>query len=125
MSKPDYLLSEKDTLICFDRINEILDEDPKYLKEFCEAGIKSFTKFRDDFEESMRSHDLETLRKAGHRIKPVAQMIGVQQINESYERAKTLLQNEESDDEIEGSITTIQNTCDEITGEFKRQIEKL
>jgi HPt (histidine-containing phosphotransfer) domain-containing protein len=125
MSKPEYLLSDEDTLVQFDSINEMLDEDPKYLKEFCEAGIKSFTKFRDDFKESMHSRDLEHLRKAGHRIKPVAQMVGVQQINDLYNEAKDLLNDEKEDEVIEASVTNIQGICNRIMGEFKRQVEKL
>jgi TolB-like protein len=114
----------KDKLVQFDRLNEMLDDDPAYFIEICEAAITSFTYYRDDYNKSMLSHDLTSLRKAGHRIRPVAQMIGVDEIMSEYENAKELLNNDAANEHINDSIATTESLCNQIIDEFHQKMEE-
>ena len=111
-------------IVQFSDIKNMLGDDPEYLKEFCQAAVISFTEFRNDYETSMRNHDMEKLKKTGHKIKPAAQMIGVHQVVDEYENAKRLLKDSAPDDEVNASIEKQQALCDKIIGDFKRQINQ-
>jgi hypothetical protein len=114
----------KDKLVQFDQLNEILDDDPAYFTEICEAAIMSFTYYRDDYKQGMLSNDLKLLKKAGHRIKPVAQMIGVNEVITEYENAKKLLNNNTANKHIKDSIATTESLCNQIIDEFHQKIEE-
>lgn len=115
-------MSEQNSVVQFDQINEILDSDPEYFKEFCEAALRSFGSFQKDFKVHMQNRDLENIRKVGHRIKPVAQMLGVHQLVDEYEEAKNLLQSEADMNEIEVLIKRVDALCDQILAEFNNKI---
>jgi hypothetical protein len=114
----------KDKLVQFDQLNEMLDDDPAYFREICEAAIMSFTYYRDDYRKSMLSNDLALLRKAGHRIRPVSQMIGVDKIMAEYENAKKLLDSDATNEHIKDSITTTESLCNQIIDEFHQKMEE-
>lgn len=112
-------------LINFEYVTELLGGEDAHLKEFCEAGIGSFTKFRDEYRAYLLNRDLESLRKTGHRIRPVAQMLSVEEINEEYERSKQLLANGASDKKLQNSVHTVEAICNEIIAEFREKIKNL
>lgn len=115
-------MSEQNSVVQFDQINNILGDDPEYFKEFCKAALESFGSFQRDFKTYMRNRDVENLRKVGHRIKPVAQMIGVHQLVDDYEEAKRLLQSDADMSEIKASIQRVDALCDRILAEFNNKI---
>ncbi len=104
--------------IDIDLIAELVYNDPKYIKEFAQAMEQSFTEFRDSYGKFLVERDEENFRKAGHKIKPVAQMLHLDQIVEEYEHAKTLLWDEKPDDELEQSAQKIETICTEIIEEL-------
>ena len=112
-------------LVDFDKVNDLLENDPAYIREFSEAAISSFTTFQQDYRNNLLERDLEKLRKTGHRIKPVAQMVGVEQINREYERAKELIKREADDEEIHNSVDKIETMCDQVIEDFNQKIEQL
>lgn len=77
-------------LIDFTSLNEMLYGDEKYIKEFAEAAIISFTEFKTNYSLFLQKRDEENFRRAGHKIKPVAQMLGLNSIVDEYENAKKL-----------------------------------
>lgn len=93
-----------------------------YLKEFATAAISSFSEFSENYKKHLLSRDEEKFRKAGHKIKPVAQMLGLNQIIDEYEHAKTLLWDEKSDEELEQSADEIQQICSKVISELKEEI---
>lgn len=101
-------------------IIDLLFGDEDYVSEFAAASVESFTEFKNNFQQSMRMRDLTMLRKAGHKIKPVAQMMELQPILDMYEEAKEMLENdsEASEKEIGRLITDMKNYCDALIKEL-------
>jgi hypothetical protein len=114
----------KDKIVQFEQLSEIVGDDPAYFKEICEAAIMSFTYYRDDYIKSMQSNDLTLLKKAGHRIRPVAQMISVDEIITEYEHAKKLLNNNTANEPVNDSIAVTESLCNQIIAEFHQKIEE-
>ncbi|MGF1669649.1 MAG: hypothetical protein ACFCU6_04305, partial [Balneolaceae bacterium] len=44
--------------------------EDKYVNEFAEASISSFTEFKEQFSKHLLNRDMQNLRSAGHKIKP-------------------------------------------------------
>ncbi|WP_138429974.1 Hpt domain-containing protein [Fodinibius saliphilus] len=101
------------------KIKDMLFDDAEYVIEFCEAGLSSFGEFEEGFGTHLRDRNMEELRKAGHKIKPGAQMMGADEVIEEYERAKELLENDASDQELDDSIDTMEGYCNSIKDELK------
>lgn len=116
-------MNDNNSVVDFRKVSNMLDGDPAYLKEFCEAAVISFSTFKRDFKKHMLDRNLENLRKAGHRIKPVAQMMGVEQLNDEYEQAKIILQNNTSEKEIKASIKRVDLLCEQILSDFYEKID--
>jgi len=114
-----------DELIPLEKIQDMLDDNEAYIKNFCKAGITSFTKFRDNYIEAMRNNELRLLRDEGHRVKPVIQMLGFDTIQKEYEHAKDLLQSDAPDERIKASIDKMRKQCDAIIEGFKKEARKL
>ena len=93
--------------------------DEKYIKEFAEAAIGSFTEFKEDYSKHLLVRDETSFRKAGHKIKPVAQMLEVHVIVEEYEHAKTLLWENKSDDELQASSSKMNTILEQVLSELK------
>ena len=93
--------------------------DEKYIKEFAEAAIGSFTEFKQDYSRHLLSRDETSFRKAGHKIKPVAQMLEINGLVEEYEYAKTLLWENKSDDELHASSVKMTGILDQVLNELK------
>lgn len=115
-------MSEQNSVVQFGQINQMLDNDPEYFKEFCEAALRSFGTFQRDFKIHMQNRDLENLRKVGHRIKPAAQMLGIHKLVDEYNEAKNLLQSDADMKKIEVSIQRVDALCDQILAEFNNKI---
>lgn len=90
-----------------------------YIKEFAEAALTSFSEFKENYALFLKERDEVNLRKAGHKIKPVAQMLGLGLIIEEYEHAKTLLWEEKSDAEINASCNKMDDICNRVLTELK------
>lgn len=81
--------------------------ESKYIVEFCEAALDSFTEYGAHYNQYLLARDETQFRKAGHKIKPVAQMLGLDNLLEEYENAKILLQTESSDQFLEESVQRV------------------
>tara|TARA_R100000908_G_scaffold61985_2_gene40758 strand:- start:17198 stop:17542 length:345 start_codon:yes stop_codon:yes gene_type:complete len=112
----------KDKIIDFSGVEEMLYGEEKFIKEFSEAAITSFTEFRDHYKKFLLAKDETNFRKAGHKIKPVAQMLGLNQILEEYEHAKTLIWDEKPADELEQSVEKMTGICDQVIKELEAEI---
>lgn len=111
-------MNKKDKLVDFDVIRKMLYEDESYVKEFSEASVQSFTEFRDNFELHIKNNDLDELRRTGHKIKPVAQMLSLDDLLELYEKAKTALNQNKPDSEKEKLIEAMNSYCNQVLQEF-------
>lgn len=112
----------KSTLIDFSGLSDMLYGEEKYISEFSEAAIDSFNEFSENYSKYLTVRDETNFRKAGHKIKPVAQMLGLDQIIEEYEHAKTLIWDEKPDSDLKVSSEKIQVICDKVINELKEKI---
>lgn len=90
-------------IVDFTSLTEMLYGETKYIKEFAEAAISSFNEFNIQFNQFLKERNEVDFRKAGHKIKPVAQMLGLQLIVDEYENAKSIIIEEKSDKLLEDS----------------------
>ncbi|MFP8488226.1 taurine dioxygenase [Gracilimonas sp. Q87] len=116
-------MTDKTTLIDFSSLSEMLYGEEKYISEFSEAAVDSFTEFSSNYRKYLLARDETNFRKAGHKIKPVAQLLGLDQIIDEYEYAKTLLWDEKPDEELEMSAKKINRICNKVVEELKLQIK--
>ncbi|MBO6621020.1 MAG: taurine dioxygenase [Balneola sp.] len=93
--------------------------DERYIKEFAEAAVISFSEFKTNYSKYLELRNEEAFRKAGHKIKPVAQMLGLNGILEEYEYAKTLLWEEKDDTDIHISISKMDKICSSVLNELE------
>lgn len=96
--------------------------EEKFIKEFSEAAIESFAEFRENYQKYLLIREEIDFRKAGHKIKPVAQMLGLEQIIEEYEHAKTLIWDEKPDKDLKASADKIRDICDKVISELEKKI---
>ena len=96
--------------------------EEKYIIEFSEASIQSFSEFSDNFTQFLLSRDIENLRKAGHKIKPVALMLNVNILMDLYEEAKVQIITNQSDENLKITADSVQNVCNKVVDEFKELI---
>ncbi len=115
----------RDICINFDEVIKLIGSDNNHLKEFCEAGIISFTDFKKEYKQHLLNQDLKSLHKSGHRIKPVAQLLGLQTIINYYEKDKQILTDDKSDEKLKKSVQKMENRCDKIIDAFKNKKESL
>lgn len=101
-----------------DKIKDMLFDDTQYITEFCEAGITSIGEFNQKFRNNLKEQDLEELKKAGHKIKPGAQMMGADEVVEEYEHAKSLLTENAEEHELEEVIQKMDQICTTIKKEL-------
>lgn len=109
-------------LIDFSGLSEMLYGEEKYISEFSEAAIDSFSEFSENYSKYLIIRDETNFRKAGHKIKPVAQMLGLDQIIEEYEHAKTLLWDEKPDCDLKASSEKIQEICKKVIQELEEKV---
>lgn len=101
-------------------IVDLLYGDEDYVSEFATASIESFTEFEAHFTKSMRTKDMESLRKAGHKIKPVAQMMKLDTVVTMYETSKIMLEEDASDEEINNMVENMNKFCTKLLKELKQ-----
>lgn len=118
-------MSKNRSLIDFTYINETLYGDKDFIKEFCSAAILSFSEFKENYQKHLFNRNEPELRKAGHKIKPVAQMLKLDAVLDEYENAKILLAEESPDDQLKTSVSKMNNTCSEILKELEETIERI
>lgn len=93
--------------------------EEKYIVEFSEASIQSFTEFSDNFTKFLLSRDIENLRKAGHKIKPVAMMLNVNELMDIYEESKVQISENQSDKKLKETADHVQSICTKVINEFR------
>jgi hypothetical protein len=103
-------------------ISNMLFGEEKYIIEFSEASIQSFSEFSDNFAQFLLARDIESLRKAGHKIKPVALMLNVNVLMDLYEEAKVQISTNQSDQKLKETADTVQDVCSRVVDEFKELI---
>jgi hypothetical protein len=96
--------------------------EEKYIQEFAEAAISSFQEFSDNYKKFLLVRDETNFRKAGHKIKPVIQMLKVDQILEEYEHAKTLIWDESPQKDLEDSVEKVQTVCGKVIKELEAKL---
>jgi hypothetical protein len=101
-----------------DKIIDMLFKDSEYVIEFCEAGVVSFNEFIENYQTHLLDRNMADLRKAGHKIKPGAQMMGADEVVDEYEHAKELLNNNAEDAELEKSVDKMNSICTTIKKEL-------
>lgn len=101
-------------------IIDLLYGDEDYVSEFATASVESFTEFKSKFTKSMQSRDMETLRQAGHKIKPVAQMMKLDAVITMYETSKIMLEEEAPDEEINKLVQNMNKFCTQLIEELKQ-----
>lgn len=106
-------------LIRIETVRKLLLGQEEYITEFATASIQSFGEFSDAFTEALLQRNMEKLRMAGHRIRPVATMLEVEQIVEEYELAKELLENDADEENLGKSADAVKAVCDRIISEFR------
>lgn len=103
-----------------EKIMDLLFNDSEYVIEFCEAGISSFEEFVNNYQNHLLDRNMEDLRKAGHKIKPGAQMMGADEVVEEYEHSKELLRNDAARKDLKSSADKMQEICSTIQEELKQ-----
>ncbi len=103
-------------------VGSLLYDDDNYIVEFAEASVDSFSTFKSQFADSLLQRDMINLRKAGHKIKPVAQILQVDVIIEKYEQSKQLLEENTPSGELEELAEEVSTLCNRIIDEFESMI---
>lgn len=111
-------MDNEKSLVDLSTLKEMLYGEETYIKEFTDAAVISFSEFKEHYSTYLLQRDEVSFRKAGHKIKPVAQMLGLDLIIEEYENAKTLLWDEKSDDDLVTSSKMMEGICDRVIKEL-------
>lgn len=115
-------MKNQDRLVDFTSVLEMLGGEEKYLKEIAEAAIISFDEFSKDYYNNLMSRNETDFRKAGHKIKPVAVMFGVNEVIDVYEEEKTQFNIAKSKPELEKSAKKMTDICDRVLIELRETI---
>lgn len=97
----------------------LMYDDENYVREFAGAAIQSFNEFSVNYSKYLLAQDETNFRKAGHKIKPVAQMLNISEIVEEYEHAKKLLQEDRPQEELRASAQKMTDIVDVILAELR------
>lgn len=112
-------MSQEQPLIDIELINNMLYGDEAYVKEFASASIQSFSEFKTKFRQDVLNRDMDELRRAGHKIKPVASMLHLDPILEMYEKSKKLLEQNAPKDDLEQIVNEMDDFCQRVLNEFE------
>lgn len=118
------MINAMSKLIDFSSLNDMLYGDDAYIKEFAEAAVISFSEFQSNYSKYLSARDETNLRRAGHKIKPVAQMLGLQLLIDEYEVGKSVLWEEKSDEELNQSIKKVDEICSKILSELEDMVSE-
>ncbi|MEX0661240.1 MAG: taurine dioxygenase [Balneolaceae bacterium] len=100
-------------------VSNLLYNEEKYIKEFAGASIESFTEFKIKFTKFFLAGDMNMLRQTGHKIKPVAQMLNLDELLVMYERSKELLASSHPLKEKEKLLDKVVDYCDKVIHQFE------
>lgn len=106
-----------------DKIKNLLFNDEKYIAEFCEAGVATIGEFVEHYRIHLGNRDMQKLRKAGHKVRPGAQMMGVEAIVDEYEQSKKLLQTKADETQLTASIAKMEEMCKTVQKELTHLAE--
>jgi len=106
------------TYIDFRELSNMLYGESEYIAEFAEAAISSFNEYDEHYRKYLLNRDEENFRRAGHKIKPVAQMLNVHILLEEYENAKQLLWDQEKDELLQKSVERTSSVISEVLKEL-------
>lgn len=109
--------------IDLEKIRNLLYDDDGFIQEFSEAAVESFKEFSEDYGTYLLSRKEKELRKAGHKVKPVALMIGVNEVVDEYEHAKKLLHENAPDAKLEKSVIKVQDITTQVITELRQLTE--
>ena len=112
-------MSSQEKIVDFTTLNEMLFGEAKYIKEFADAAVISFEEFKENYTLFLIQRDEVNFRKAGHKIKPVAQMLGLNMILDEYENAKSLIWDEKPDADLGDSSQKMSGIIDQVLVELK------
>ncbi len=115
-------MPEQDKVVDVKLVREMLYEDENYVKEFSNASIQSFSEFKEQFRKTLLAREMDDLRRAGHKIKPIALMLNLHPVIEMYETSKIYLQENRSTEELSDLAQKMDNFCDRILAEFSELI---
>jgi len=115
-------MTKNNNLVDVGIIRKMLYDEDAYVKEFSQASIQSFSEFKSNFKESLLSRDIEALRRAGHKIKPVAMMLNLDPVINMYEKSKTYIEENRSTEELADLANEMDLYCNQILSEFKELI---
>lgn len=101
-------------------IVDLLYGDEEYISEFAVASVESFSEFKTQFEKSLKQRDMENLRRAGHKIKPVAQMMKLDAVITMYETSKIMLEEEAQEESVKKMISKMNEYCTRLIEELKQ-----
>lgn len=104
-------------------IKSLLYGDEDYLDEFVEVSIISFSEFKENFDKHLSNRDLVSLRTTGHKVKPVAQMMNLNELLELYEKSKLVIQDNMSDDELNDVLKKMDVYCKLLLKELGNLIQ--
>lgn len=107
------------------KIKDMLFDDEGYITEFCEAGIKSFEEFIHNYHRHLLDRNMPDLRKAGHKIRPGALMMGAEEVVDEYETAKQLLRQDADKAELKQSVSRMRNICTTVQKELSRLAQSM
>lgn len=96
----------------------MLGGEEDYVQEFAEAAVQSFQEFSENYSKYLLARNETEFRKAGHKIKPVAIMLGIDQIVENYEYEKTQFGNDRNIVELEESADKMNEICTRVLAEL-------
>ncbi|MCG8372544.1 MAG: taurine dioxygenase [Balneolales bacterium] len=115
-------MSNSKKLVDFTTLNEMLFGEEKYIKEFAQAAIISFEEFKENYTLFLLKKDEVNFRKAGHKIKPVAQMLGIDIILDEYETAKNLIWDDNPDSDLKASCSNMDEILDQVLAELQEVV---
>lgn len=105
--------------VSYNTIADMLYNDKNYIHEFAEAAIQSFEEFSAHYKKYLLAKEEVPFRKAGHKIKPIAQMIGLSVVVDEYEHGKELIQNDADLEELTSSVEKIEQIIDEVISDLR------
>lgn len=111
-------MKKQTQLVDLSTILEMFGGDDSYLKEFADAAILSFHEFSENYTQYLLARNETDFRKAGHKIKPVAKMLGINIIVDEYEKEKLQFGKNKSEAELNESATKMKDICDRILTEL-------
>lgn len=112
-------LSTENKLIKREVISDLLYGKDEYIEEFTEATKESYGEFIEKYRKHVINQNMSELRNAGHKIKPVSQMLNLSMIIDEYEHAKELLEKPDvTERELEQSVERMKDHVDQIIDEL-------